>query len=94
MRRAQDEAAAESARIARDVEEHQKTEAERAAARKAAHMQHADALLTQAELNRRLQQEEEERKEAEARRLHDLHEDYERQLESELQRLSVTSNGL
>ena len=55
-------------------------------------MAHGNALLTQAELNHRMQMEEEARKEEEARSLRELHEAYEQKLEDELRRLEVTGS--
>jgi hypothetical protein len=86
----QEAAAKERERIARDVDAYQEEEAKRQGAEKEKQLQHGNALLTQAELNKRLREEEEERRESEARRIRELHEDYEQQLENELNRLAVT----
>lgn len=86
----QEAAAKERERIAKDVDAYQEEEAKRQGAEKEKQLQHGNALLTQAELNKRLREEEEERRESQARRIRELHEDYEQQLENELNRLAVT----
>lgn len=87
MEKEQQEAAEEAARISKEVEDFHSREAELATKRRAAHVQHAQQLLDQAELNRQLRAQEAQKLEDEARRLRDMDMAYEAQLAEELQRL-------